>query len=199
MASLDPVIYKISRDTCKVFCKLFLKIKVIGKENIPSRGGFVIASNHRSYLDPVAIGVVCPRRINYMARHDLFGVWVLGKLIRMYGVFPVKRNSPDIGALREAIRRVNRGLGLLVFPEGSRQATNRLGQAQAGVGFLASKIHGPVIPAYISGTEKAMPKGARFIKPARVTVRFGEQIIIEGRMPYHAIAAQIMSSIGHLA
>jgi 1-acyl-sn-glycerol-3-phosphate acyltransferase len=199
MRALDDVLYKISRDACIVFTKLYLRVKVSGLQNIPAHGGFIIASNHRSYLDPVVIGSVCPRRINYMARHDLFSVPLFGRLIKAYGTFPVKRGRADLGALRETIRRVNRGYGVLLFPEGTRQAKNALGEAGAGVGFLAAKINGPVVPAFISGTEKAMPKGAKVIRPVAVTVKFGRQISVHEGLPYQDIAADIMRSIGGLA
>jgi 1-acyl-sn-glycerol-3-phosphate acyltransferase len=134
-----------------------------------------------------------------MARHDLFSIPIFGRLLRAYGVFPIKRHSADLMALREAIRRVNKGFGLLLFPEGTRQTLDRLGEPEAGVGFLAAKINGPVVPAYISGTDKALPKGSRMIRPTRILVKFGRQISIEGGLPYHDIAARIMRGIGHLA
>ena len=199
MPVLDPILYKVARDICIVFSKVYLRVKVQGLANIPARGGFVIASNHRSYLDPVVIGSVCPRRINYMARHDLFGVPVLGKLIRAYGTFPVKRGKADLGALREAIRRVNRGFGVLVFPEGTRQSGRGLGKAEPGVGFLAAKVNGPVVPAYVSGTEEAMPRGSKMIQPVGVTVKFGKPLSIAPDQPYEETAVEIMRSIGRLA
>ncbi len=159
-----------------------------------------MASNHVSYLDPLAIGSVCPQRLNYMARHDLFNNPMLSWLLRQYHVFPVKRNYADISALKEAMARVKNGGGLLLFPEGTRSQDGRLSNnVDAGIGFLAAKLPVPVIPVFVKGTENALPKGAKFIFPTKVTVYFGKQIQIERRMPYQDIAQLVMESVRHLS
>lgn len=180
-------------------CFAEFRIRVSGKENIPKSGGFIIASNHVSYLDPVAVGVACPRRLSYMARHNLFKYRLSAWFLNCLGVFPVKRGSADISALKEAIRRVKAGKGLLLFPEGTRQTGGKLGTPEPGAGFIAAQGGVPIIPAFVSGTEKAMPRGAKFFKPAVVTVHFGKQIFIERRMPYQAVTLKIMEGIRHLS
>lgn len=161
-----------------------------------------MASNHLSHLDPVVLGVACPRKLNFMARHDLFLNRFFGGLISRLGAFPVRRNTADRSALKEAIERLNRGGGLLLFPEGTRQSAgtgDKDSVPQAGIGFLAAKVDVPVIPAYIKGTQAALPKGARRIKPGRVSVSFGEKINFERRLPYHEIAQVIMANITQLS
>ncbi len=179
--------------------KLIFPIEVYGREHIPKTGGFILAGNHASYLDPVVLGSMCPRYMYFMARHDLFAnplsSWFLSKL----HAFPVKRNSADISALKKAIRLVKKGEGLLLFPEGSRQVEGISSNPQSGIGFLAAKINAPVIPALIRGTELAMPKGSKGIRRVKISVYFGKQIPIERSMPYHDIARQIMENIRHLS
>jgi len=192
-------IYFIFKSICASVILTVCRFKVSGRQNIPKNGGFLIASNHVSYLDPVAIGVACPRRLNYMARHDLFRNALFAWVLKYCCAFPVKRNSADLGALKEAMRRLKNGEGLLVFPEGSRQTNVHLSEPQPGVGFLAAKSGMPVIPAFVSGTERALPAGAKFIRPTTIYVQFGKQISIEGRMPYQDIAKEIMESIRHLS
>ncbi len=180
--------------------KLLFRIKVSGRDNIPKQGGFILASNHASFLDPVVLGVACPRRLNFMARHDLFSNPFFAKLISILGAFEVKRNSADLSALKEAMRRVKNGKALVLFPEGSRKGNNgSLNPPHPGVGFLAARLDAPVVPVYISGTEKALPKGAKFIRPAKISVSFGKQIPIGRRMPYQDIAQLIMEDIRHLS
>ena len=161
----------------KFFCWLcsviYLPTIVKGKKNIPIKGGFILACNHVSYLDPVIFGISCPRPLNYMARESLFKDRLLGWLLAHVNVFTIKRYSADIGAIKEALRRLKMGGGLLLFPEGTRSSDGQIGEGLEGVGFLARKSNVPVIPAYIKGTQKAMPKGAKFVKPARLTVIFG--------------------------
>jgi len=192
-------VYYFTKWLSNCFCFVLLRIQVFGKENIPKKGGFIIASNHVSFLDPVAVGVACPRRLSYMARHDLFKYRLSSWFLSCLGVFPVKRGSANLSALKEAIRRVKAGKGLLLFPEGTRQAGGKLGVAEPGAGFLAAQSGVPVIPAFVTGTEKALPRDAQFIKPAVVTVYFGKQISIERRMPYQAVTLKIMESIRHLS
>ena len=193
-------LYSIFRSTCALVIMTLFRLKATGKENIPEKGGFLIASNHTSYLDPIAVGVVCPRRLHYMARHDLFKNALFAWILKYSCAFPVKRKSADLGALKEAMRRLKNGEGLLVFPEGGRQTDVHLSQAEAGVGFLAAKSGVPVIPAFISGTDRAWPRNAKFIKVAtKISVHFGKQIYIEGRMPYQDIARKIMENIRHLS
>lgn len=195
------MLYWILRSICVLLCKIFFRVKVYGRRNIPKNGGFILASNHLSHLDPVVLGVVCPRRLNFMARHDLFLHRFFGGLISRLGAFPVKRNTADRWALKEAMKRLNRGGGLVLFPEGARQAgmNNQASVPQGGIGFLAAKVNVPVIPAYIKGTQTALPKGAKCIKPGRVSVYFGEKIYIERRLPYHEIASTIMANITQLS
>jgi len=192
--------YFIFRAICALTTLTLFRFRATGKENIPKKGGFLIASNHVSYLDPVMVGVACPRRLNYMARHDLFKNALFALILKYSCAFPVKRKSADLGALKEAMCRLKNGEGLLVFPEGGRQTNVYLSQAEAGVGFLAAKSGVPVIPAFVSGTDRAWPRDAKFVKLAtQISVHFGKQISIEGRMPYQDIAKEIMESIRHLS
>jgi 1-acyl-sn-glycerol-3-phosphate acyltransferase len=193
-------LYFVFKGICSLATFSLFRFRATGKENIPQKGGFLIASNHASYLDPVMVGVACPRLLNYMARHDLFNNAAFAWILKYSRAFPVKRKSADLGAIKEAIRRLKNGEGLLVFPEGGRQASVYVSEPEAGVGFLAAKSGVPVIPAFVSGTDRAWPRHARFIKPAtKISVHFGKQIHIEGRMPYQDIARKIMENIRHLS
>lgn len=99
------------------------------------------------------------------------------------------------------MKRLNRGGGLVLFPEGARQTgmNNEASVPHRGIGFLAAKVNVPVVPAYITGTQTALPKGAKWIKPGKVSVYFGEKINIERRLPYHEIARVIMANITKLS
>ncbi|MBU1870485.1 MAG: 1-acyl-sn-glycerol-3-phosphate acyltransferase [Candidatus Omnitrophica bacterium] len=179
--------------------KFYGNIRAFGRENIPKKGGFLLVSNHMSYFDPMAVGVSCPRPLNYMARHDLFNNSFFAWVIRNSGAFPVKRDTADLSALKEAIKRVKSGGGLLLFPEGRRITdTTASVEPEPGVGFLISKLQVPVIPVFVKGTDKVWPKGAKKIAAHQINVYFGEQISVERRMPYQDIARQVMGSIRHL-
>lgn len=158
-----------------------------------------MVSNHVSYLDPGVLGAACSRKLNYMAKEELFCRPWISRLLHAVYAFPVKRDSADLSAIKEAMRRVKNGKGLALFPEGSRRFDGKSSEPYAGIGFLSAKLDVPVIPAFISGTEKALPRGVKFLKAASISVRFGEQIPIERRVPYQETAKQIMDNIRHLS
>lgn len=192
--------YRIWRIIFLFILKAFFGFEVKGREHLLVEGGFILASNHVSFLDPAALGCACPYPLNYMARHDLFKVPFLSQWMRSVGVFPVKRESADLSAIKEAIHRVKRGGALGLFPEGTRQADGRISEnPEAGVGFLAAKLDVPVIPAFIKGTDQALPRGAKFLRPAKIIVHFGSPVRINKKMPYQDIARLIMKEIRHLA
>jgi len=179
--------------------RILCRFKVEGVEHIPQKGGFILASNHASYLDPLALGVACPRKLSFMAKEELFRNPLFARVLKQVGAFPVRRESADTSALKEAIRRVRSGKALVLFPEGERKASGAPDkEPQAGVGFLAQKSGVPVIPAFIDGTQRALPRGARIIRPARILVRFGTQVAIEEKMPYPDAASLIMKGIRQL-
>lgn len=193
------MVYRILRLAALIIYKIFFGFEIKGRENIPQSGGFILASNHVSHLDPVVLGCALSRRLDFMAREDLFSVPGLSWVLLKVGAFPVKRNSADLSALKGAINRLRNGKGLVLFPEGTRQAKGSLSGVQPGIGFLAAKVGVPVVPALIKGTDTALPKGAKFIRPAKISVCFGKQIFVERRMPYRDIAQHIMDNIRHLS
>ena len=192
--------FYISRFFCFVFLKSVFGMKVYGRENVPAKGGFILAGNHVSYLDPPAVGSACPRKVHFMARHDLFKIPVLGWWLRSVGAFEVKRESADISAMKQAIRCLRNGKGLALFPQGRRSGIENLEQdVQAGIGFIAQKSGVPVVPAFVKGTEIALPKGARFFRRASITVRFGKSILVGIDMSYQDAAALIAAEIKKLS
>lgn len=154
-----------------------------------------MASNHFSYLDPIALGVASPRKLSFMARHDLFCAPLFSWFISALGAFPVKRDSADLSALKKAMHRVKNGNVLVLFPEGTRRFDVTSQEPYAGIGFLAAKLNAPVIPVGISGTDKALPRGSKFIRLKKVSVQFGKPISIDKKESYKDIARLIMQNI----
>lgn len=193
---MNRPIYRFCRFLCLVWCKLFFRLQVCGKEHLPASGGFLIASNHQSYLDPILVGVSCPQDVCYMARHDLFKIPGWGWLLYKVGAFPVRRNTADRSALKEALRRVRSGLPLIVFPEGTRsEAAGQLQEPQAGVGFLAQKLAVQVVPVYVSGSDKAWPRHAKLFRPHKVKVCIGEPFYPAHGLSYADTAVAVMDAV----
>ncbi len=192
--------YKTGRVIFRIFFKIFCGFDVKGREYLPEKGkGFILVSNHISNLDPIVLGVACRQELNFMAKEELFKNPCFGWILRKVNAFPLKRKGADISAIRMAMKRVNSGGALLIFPEGGRSEDGKLGAGHEGVGFLASKLNVPVIPAFIQGTEKALPKGAAFVRPTKISVRFGKQIPLERRVAYSDVADTVMRAIKHLS
>src|SRR5262245_9059748 len=152
-------------------------------------------------LDPALIGCMVPRELDYMAKTELFRVPGFGGLIRRLNAHPVDRSGSDSAALRLALRLLSAGRGLLVFPEGTRGTEGRLQPPQAGAGMLAVLSEAPVVPVYIQGSGRALPKGAVVPRPVRVTVTYGAPIRFvreRGRTRYQDVSEEIMAAIGCL-
>jgi len=143
-------------------------MEVRGAENVPASGPLVVAANHVSYVDPVALGAACPRPIFYMAKLELFRIPLLGPLIRALGAYPVERGKGDIAAIRSSLRQLEEGHAIGIFPEGTR---NLRGDArvQTGVALLASLGNAPVVPAFVRGGDRAKRFG-------KLRVAFGEPL-----------------------
>lgn len=184
----------------KILSKIICPCRIYGAENIPSKGGFIFASNHLSNLDPILIGICCKRRLSYAAKESLFKNKIFSYIIKNGGAFPIRRNSSDVRALREALRRLQRGCPIVVFPEGSRKtAVFDESEIRPGVGFLAVKSRVPIIPVFIKDSEKVLPKGSRFFKYHPITIYFGKPLWYSNQDAYTGIADQIMKEIGTLS
>ena len=139
-------------------------------ERVPRRGGLLVISNHQSYLDPVLAALAVYRPFNPMARDSLFRHWPFRWLIRSLYAFPVKRASADLGAIREAFRRLRAGRIVLVFPEGTRTRDGSIARLHAGMIVIAQRASVPVLPMVIDGAFECWPRGRRLptLHPLRV-------------------------------
>ena len=196
------MLYNLGKGLCRFVIRVLLqcRIRARGSAHIPGSGGFIVAANHLSNLDPVVLGIASPRSLNFMAKEELFRPVVARFILSNVKAFPVRRGAGDISSVREAMRRVKKGGGLLLFPEGTRGGMDSGAKAQAGVGMLALKLGVPVIPAWIAGTDKSLPRGASRPKPGQVfTVSFGAPVRLDKRMDSQTAADEIMKAVRELA
>jgi 1-acyl-sn-glycerol-3-phosphate acyltransferase len=189
------MIYKVSRLICVAFLKIFFKIEIIGREKFPRKGPFILASNHISHLDPVAVGVGCPRPLHYLAKEELFKNKLFALLLKNLNVIPLKRPAGDLGAIRKALAALKRN-PLAIFPQGTR--SNTYENFKAGVGFLHKKTAVPVIAARVYGSDKILPKGAKFFKPGKIKVIFDRVSNMNDDDSYEEIAAKVIARIKSL-
>ncbi|MFH1407038.1 MAG: lysophospholipid acyltransferase family protein [Candidatus Omnitrophota bacterium] len=190
--------YKLFRCWLLLFFGPLFRFKVKGREYIPRRGGFILAPNHTSYLDPVFAGMACPKELGFMAKEDLFKNFLFAIVIRASNTFPVKRTMHDRGAIAIAKYRVRRGSALLIFPEGTRSPGGELQTPQRGIAYLADATGAPVVPCYIKGTHEAWPVGAKKIKLVPISVYFGKPLRYKKEMNYREFARLVMHEIATL-
>jgi len=172
----DPL-YSFTYALAQLILRLLFRFRVEGRENVPCNGSLLIAPTHRSYVDPIFVGAAIPRRAFYMAKAEAFEVPLLGVLMRAYHAFPVHREVFDKRALKTALRLLERGEALVIFPEGKRNPNHELLKPKLGIAYLALRTGAPVLPVAISGTEKVMPIGEAKLRFADVKVRIGKPIV----------------------
>ena len=157
------MLYNIAKCICWIIFKLIFRLKITGQEDIPQDGPFIIVANHSSLLDPVILGVSIKPKIIFVAAAYLFEIHWLGYLLRKANAIPVQREN-DIKAIKQALKILQAGGVLGIFPEGGidRQKNNL--PIRAGAAYLAAKIGVPIVPIRIKGADKALPRGAKFIR-----------------------------------
>jgi len=181
--------------------KIFFSLKVKGLENIPHKGTFIIACNHASYLDPMAAGCSSRRKINFLAKEELFKNKFFSWYLKKLNVSPLKRYSSDSRALREAIRKLRKGKGLLIFPEGTRSNDGSIREGKIGVSVLSFITKAPVTPCYIKGSYDIWPPNSHFFHKGKLAIFLGKPLdpplVREGtkKEDYYEFAQKVMSSI----
>ena len=193
------MIYWVAHNLWTLISKILFPIRVYGRENLPQQNGFIIATNHLSNLDPMIVGLASGRRLGYVAKESLFKNKFFSFILYQVGAFPIKRDSADIGAIKEAIRRLKAGENIVIFPEGTRKTKDGEKKVQAGVGLLAAKSGSMIIPAFIKDSDKVLAAGARFIKPGRISVVFGKPSAFASQDSYDSIAHKTMQEINALS
>lgn len=173
---LDHVVYSIVRNIVTAFCLLWCRMRVDGKEHIPAEGIFILAPTHRSIIDtPISSGVT-RRRMRFMGADKWWKQKQFGALLTACGGFPVTRGTADREALKRCIAVLEGGEPLVLFPEGERKSGPVVQPLFDGAAYIAAKTGAPIIPVGIGGSERVMPKGARFIHPKKVHVIIGAAI-----------------------
>ncbi len=157
--------------------RVLFSVEHQGVENVPEEGAVIIAGNHPSYLDPLLVGLPIKRTIRFMAWDALFKVPVLGQVIRAIGAFPVDiRKGRGEAAFREALRVLEGGDALGIFPEGQRSDQAAMGELRTGVARLAIETGAPIVPVTIGGAMRAWPKWKLLPKSAKIIVRYHQPI-----------------------
>ncbi|MBQ7545573.1 MAG: 1-acyl-sn-glycerol-3-phosphate acyltransferase [Clostridia bacterium] len=169
--------YPMIRPVIHFLVKFVFREQVIGLENIPQEGNFIVACNHITAIDPVFIAENCPRTVHFMAKVSLFKKAFPRWLLTTMNAFPVDRGRVDMKAIRYAQALLDRGHVLGIFPEGTRSKTGTPQRAKGGVAMIANQTHSNILPVCIYFDGKPHFR-------SRLTIRYGEVI------PYEALGLE---------
>lgn len=188
----NRVLYAFMRQMISIPLRVYLRGTIEGRENLPD-GAFILAPVHRSYIDTPVSSWVQFRRMRYLGKDSMWKFETLGKLFTAMGAIPVSRGSIDREALKRCIDVLNTGQPLVLFPEGERKDGPEVQPLMDGAAFLASKSNVPIVPMAIAGTDRAMPRSAKFVYPRKVHLLIGEPLMVEtnakGRASREQLAA----------
>jgi 1-acyl-sn-glycerol-3-phosphate acyltransferase len=174
----NRVLYGFFRVVLGLTLRLWTRGSVAGRELLPT-GAFILAPVHRSYIDTPISTWVQVRRMRYLGKDTMWKYERLGKLFSAMGAIPVTRGSVDREAMRRCIDVLRSGQPLVLFPEGERKDGPIVHPLLDGAAFLASKANVPIVPVGIGGSDKAMPRGAKFVSPKKVRVIIGQPFLVE--------------------
>jgi 1-acyl-sn-glycerol-3-phosphate acyltransferase len=207
------VFYILARFVVRPLFWLLFRPHVTGRQHVPLTGPVILASNHLSFIDSIAIPTVAPRKVAYLAKAEYFtgsGVagWFSRSLFSALAALPVERQTHRAAqaALDTALGLLEDGGAFGIYPEGTRSRDGRLARGKTGVAWLALTADCPVVPVAVAGTDKVQPVGARWPRPRRISVTFGEPLTFEeqkgmagnGRAR-RAVTDRIMLAIGKLS
>ncbi len=172
------MLYEATHALAKIVFKLLFNLTIVGVENVPKEGGVIVAPNHKSALDIPIVGRALPRKMYTLSKEEMFKNRFVSWYITTMGGIPIKRNSADINSLKTAIKVLEKGKTLLLFPEGTRSETDKLGELKKGFIFISTKSKAQILPTGIAGTGIAMPKKSKMIKFVHIAIVFGKPIKI---------------------
>ncbi|GAB4082425.1 lysophospholipid acyltransferase family protein [Modestobacter muralis] len=177
------VFYLLVRFVLRPLVFVVFRPTVVGRENVPLTGPVILASNHLSFIDSIGIPLVAPRRVAYLAKAEYwrgtgFSGWVSRTLFTALGALPVERQDHRAAqaALDTAMGLLRSGGAFGIYPEGTRSRDGRLARGKTGVAWLALTADCPVVPVAVIGTDRVQPIGARWPRPHKVSVTFGEPL-----------------------
>ena len=197
--------YNIFYNLAKLLARVFFRMRVVHPERMIESGPLILAVNHSSFFDPPLAGICSRRAVYFLARKTLLQWPFFGPLFPDMNVIPVERDGNDMSALREVIKKIKEGNGVVLFPEGTRSRDGNIQPARAGIGLVIAKTGAPVLPMRIFGAYDAFPKNSKRLHFSQITVVIGEPIFFSPddiahatRETYQALSDRVMEAIAAL-
>ena len=181
-----------------LWMRIFHGLQFHGLEHVPKAGPLIVAANHPSYFDPVVLSLATERVVRFFALAGILKVPLIGWFAKQWGMLPVYPGGNNEPTIQKALRVLQRGGAIGIFPEGRRSLQYAMGNARPGVGRLAVQSGAKVVPCIIYGTWKAWPHLAALPHPAKIVVNFLPAITVEPddtRENHEAIAGRVREII----
>jgi 1-acyl-sn-glycerol-3-phosphate acyltransferase len=183
------------RPLARALARFWFGLELRGTENIPAVGPVIITPNHQTYADPPLVTIPIRRRVYYMAWSRLFRIPGLGWLIRRLRAFPVEIDAADPRATREAVRVLEAGHALMIFPEGARSRDGTVGRFKPGAFRLAASLGVPVLPVTISGGHECWPPGRILPRRGKVTITYHPLVAPDRTLPPREAARKLAEQV----
>src|SRR5919197_3788491 len=192
-------IYRLARILLTVPLLVIYRFRAIGVDHVPQRGSVILAPNHFSFFDHFFIAMLLRREVQFMAKSQLFRPPLLDFILSHGGTFPVRRGQKDEEAFITAHSILDRGGTVLMYAEGGRSRSKRLGQPKPGLGRLVLESGAPVVPIAIHGSQHVREAKRGRISP-KVTVQYGQPIAYEQvehptREQAQAVATEVFARV----
>ena len=202
---MDPL-FGFSHALLRIAYGTFFRGEITGLENLPARGGYVVASNHASLIDPPIVGLYVPRQVAFFARKTLWKPGLASWWLDGVGTIPVDRDGgADVTAIKRVLQTLKNDKVIILFPEGTRSADGKLQTPKPGIGLIACRTGVPVVPARVFGSFEAFGRGGKLRLGTPVSVTYGRPLQPEdydrpadGKERYQRAAERIMAAIARI-
>ena len=170
------VVYRITQWVTLLIFKALFRFQYRHADRLPLEGGVLICPNHFSHLDPMAVGCIARRRVNFLAKKSLFDQRLFGWYLSVLHSIPIDREATGIGGMKETLKRLKKSEPVVMFPEGERSWDGNLLPLMKGFTALVKRVKVPIVPVGIHGTYETWPRGKSIPKPGRIKLVVGESI-----------------------
>jgi 1-acyl-sn-glycerol-3-phosphate acyltransferase len=197
---LRGLLQRLLRFTATLLLRLFVRLSVEGAPDFARCGPVLLAPNHCSFIDPPILQLAVRHHLTFLMTATVYRFRLLRWFFRLWGAIPVPDSGAAATALRQAENAIARGRPVVIFPEGRISDDGCLNEGRGGVAMLMMRAQVPVIPVAIIGTFHVLPRGRRWPRKGRVTVRFGAPIEPPrgGGIEPRVFAREVMARIAQL-
>jgi 1-acyl-sn-glycerol-3-phosphate acyltransferase len=170
------------------------RVRITGREHVPKTGPCVLAANHVSVMDGFFLGIAVTRQVRFMAKAELHRVPIVKQILEGAGAFPVERGADAGRAVSEAVKLLEQGAVVGVFPEGTSLPDKKRGYKR-GAARLALATGAPLVPVALVGTHLTLEPGTHRIRLPRVRIVIGEPLRVERQEPTEKAATELTARL----